>query len=239
MKVPVYKNSHAEALELEEEGKWLESHKANIDCKEGIERSIRENYDGMRLGGDVIKSLCNEYGIDRVKYVLATTIVENSDDGRYRPDNKEWANSMFIPDESENREFCVTSHPEVVNGLTTQYRRYLRQDLGLLDRSDCVTFDEPQDYTGKLLILGASALKDEYKQGKYQYFFATSGFGCDPTATGTKVFGEFLYDGEETHFHRGAFVGIADESKLPDWAFEKLEEIRGDMGEGESEVQSL
>ena len=56
MKVPVYKNSHAEALELEEEGKWLESHKANIECKEGIERSIRENYDGMRLGGDVIKS---------------------------------------------------------------------------------------------------------------------------------------------------------------------------------------
>ena len=53
------------------------------------------------------------------------------------------------------------------------------------------------------------------------------------------MFGEFLYDGEEPHFQRGAFVGIADESKLPEWAFEKLEEIRGDIGEGESEVQSL
>ena len=239
MKVPVYNYSLAEARELEEEEKWLESHKANVECKEGIEKAIRENYDGMSLGRDVAKELCDTYGIDRVKRVLATTIVENIEDGRYRPDNKEWANSVFIPEEAKNRDFCINCHPEIVNGLTSQYRRYLRQDLGLLDRSDCIPYDEPQDYSGRLLILGASALKDEFKQGKYQYFYATSGFGCDPTATGTKVFGEFLYDGEETHFHRGAFVGIADESKLPEWAFEKLEELRGDIGEGESEVQSL
>ena len=201
MKVPVYNYSLAEARELEEEEKWLESHKANVECKEGIEKAIRENYDGMSLGRDVAKELCDTYGIDRVKRVLATTIVENIEDGRYRPDNKEWANSVFIPEEAENRDFCINCHPEIVNGLTSQYRRYLRQDLGLLDKSDCIPYDEPQDYTGKLLILGASALRDEYKQGKYQYFFATSGFGCDPTATGTKVFGEFLYDGEETHFH--------------------------------------
>lgn len=239
MKVPVYKNSHAEALELEEEEKWLESHQANIECKQGIEKAIKENFDGMRLEKGVVKSLCDEYGIDRVKFVLATTVSENSDDGRYRPDNKAWADALYIPDDAENCEICVNSHSEVVNGLVTQYRRYLRQDLGLLDRSDCIPYDEPQDYTNRLLILGASALKDEFKQGKYQYFFAHSGFGCDPSATGTKVFGEFLYDGEETHFHRGAFVGIADESKLPEWAMEKLDEIRGDIDEGEGEVQSL
>jgi hypothetical protein len=238
MRAPIYKYSLAEARELDEESLWLESHKANVECKRGIEQAIRENFDGMRLNGGVVKSLCDEYGIDRVKFVLATTISENSEDGRYRPDNKEWAKSVFIPEETENRDFCVNSHPEVINGLASQYRRYLRQDLGLLDKSDCVRFDEPQDYTGRLLILGASTLKDEYKQGKYQYFFAYSGFGCDPSATGTKVFGEFLYDGEETHFHRGAFIGIADESKLPDWALERLEEIRTEIDEGETQSLS-
>ena len=83
MKVPVYNYSLAEARELEEEEKWLESHKANVECKEGIEKAIRENYDGMSLGRDVAKELCDTYGIDRVKRVLATTIVENIEDGRY------------------------------------------------------------------------------------------------------------------------------------------------------------
>ena len=41
MKVPVYNYSLAEARELEEEEKWLESHKANVECKEGIEKAIR------------------------------------------------------------------------------------------------------------------------------------------------------------------------------------------------------
>ena len=95
MKVPVYKNSHAEALELEEEEKWLESHQANIECKQGIEKAIKENFDGMRLEKGVVKSLCDEYGIDRVKFVLATTVSENRDDGRYRADNKAWADALY------------------------------------------------------------------------------------------------------------------------------------------------
>lgn len=57
MKVPVYNYSLAEARELEEEEKWLESHKANVECKEGIEKAIRENYDGMTLGREDRKSV--------------------------------------------------------------------------------------------------------------------------------------------------------------------------------------
>ena len=63
---------------------------------------------------------------------------------------------------------------------------------------------------------------------------AGGGFGD----IGTKVFGDFLYDGEDTHFHRGAFIGIADESKLPDWALERLEEIRTEIDEGETQSLS-
>ena len=39
-------------------------------------------------------------------------------------------------------------------------------------------------------------------------------------------------DDEHTHFYRDEFLGIADESKLPEWATQKLEEIRAGEDEG-------
>ena len=48
MRVPVYKYSLAEARELDEESLWLESHKANIECKEGIEK-FRKLFFGLRI----------------------------------------------------------------------------------------------------------------------------------------------------------------------------------------------
>ena len=115
------------------------------------------------------------------------------------------------------------------------YRRYIRKDLGILDRSDCVLTDEPQNYEGQLLILKTSALTEEYKKGDFQLFYANCGFGCSPTALGRKVFGMFLIDGEETNFSRSDFYGIADESKIPDWAVERLNEIRSEQTETEDE----
>ncbi len=78
------------------------------------------------------------------------------------------------------------------------------------------------NYEGKLLVLRPESLNEEYRFEEFQYFFAQAGFGCDPSKLGTKVFGKFLIDGEETSFRRGAFMGIADEKKLPEWAKAKL-----------------
>ncbi len=235
----LYRFSYEGAVDLEEVDMWLESHKENVRCKQSIEEMIREGFDGKTLRSDIAKDLCQEYGIERVKRVLATTIQENINDGRYRPENKDWAQSVRVPNDKQNQELCVDSHPELINGLVNQYKRYLRQDLGLLDSSDCLKFDSPQNYTNRLLILRSSVLVDEYKQGKYQYFFARDGFGCDPSATGNSVFGEFLCDGEVANFHRAQFIGIADESKLPEWAYERLQEIMDNIDEDESEVQSF
>lgn len=78
------------------------------------------------------------------------------------------------------------------------------------------------NYEGKLLVLRPEALKEEYRFEEFQYFLGQSGFGCDPSKLGTKVFGIFLIDGEETSFHRNAFMGVANEEKLPEWAKTKL-----------------
>ena len=82
-------------------------------------------------------------------------------------------------------------------------------------------------YENRLLILKPSSLKEEYRYAEFQLFLARAGFGCDPSKLGTKVFGEFLCDGEKASFRRYDFLGIADENKLPDWAKQKLQNMAG------------
>ena len=45
---------------------YRESKRANIICKNGIERMISDRFDGQSLYDDCIRELCDEYGVDRV-----------------------------------------------------------------------------------------------------------------------------------------------------------------------------
>ena len=65
-----------------------------------------------------------------------------------------------------------------------------------------------ENYSDRLLVLKPSSLKEDYRHEEFQYFFAESGFGCDPEKLGTKVFGRFLIDGEESAFRRYDFSEI-------------------------------
>ena len=154
------------------------------------------------------------------------------EDGRFRPANKEWADGIYIPKDRRNYEFSVGSHPEIVNGLITDYRQYLSDVLHQYGVGDCLPGSNHVNYEHQLLILNPFLLHEDYKHGDYQLFYATSGNGCDESNIGLKVFGRFLKDDEHTHFYRDEFLGIADESKLPEWATQKLEEIRAGEDEG-------
>ena len=96
-------------------------------------------------------------------------------------------------------------------------------DLKLLGRGECIADDN--EYAGKLLILKPTSLKEEFRQPYFQYFYATSGFGCYPDKLGAKVFGKILADGEECFFYRSDFIGVADTEKLPQWAKKRLEAV--------------
>ena len=93
-------------------------------------------------------------------------------------------------------------------------------------------------YENRLLILRPESLKEEFRHAEFQYFMARAGFGCDPSKLGTKVFGEFLCDGEKGSFRRCDFLGIADENKLPDWAKQKLQNMAG-QGSGIQNTQGI
>lgn len=124
----VYRNSRAYAGEHNEIPAFRDSFKLNRDCKEAIEAAIRENFDGMHLKHDVVKPVIEEFGTDRVAFVLANTLQHKDWDGRFSVANKEWASEIIIPDNTAmgmdlNTEFVVESHPAVLDGFVNLFRK--------------------------------------------------------------------------------------------------------------------
>ncbi len=183
---------------------------------------------------DGVQGIIDRYGFDRVNWVLANTIQQKEDDGRFSSANKAWAKQTYIPEDDVRWHFCVESHPGLTDMFVNQARRAW-QALGLFDRSHCT---EEQNYEGKLLVLKPSVLKDEYKAPDYQLFYAEDGFGCSPNARGRKVFGFFLKDGEQTNYDRADFLGVINEDHLPEWAREKLAEM-AEPNEGENQDMTM
>lgn len=151
---------------------WRASHQANIACKKAIEDSIRQGFDGVHLKEDCAKEVLEEFGFKRVNWVLANTIQEKSGDGRFRPDNRSWAQRTFIPEDMGHKvEFIVNSHSEVVNGFVNQVRDAY-QKLNLFGPEHCEPNSwEDLDYAGKVLVLSPDTLREgedilasDYKQ---------------------------------------------------------------------------
>ena len=79
----IYRSSITEAQEKNETELFRASHKLNIDCKNAIETAIRENFDGMRLKKTCLRPVLEEFGADRMNWVLANTVQQNEYDGRF------------------------------------------------------------------------------------------------------------------------------------------------------------
>ena len=81
--------------------------------------------------------MLEEFGFKRVNWVLANTIQEKSWDGRFRQDNKAWAQHTFIPEDAGHKvEFIVESHPAVLDGFISEVRQAY-QKLHLFGPEHC------------------------------------------------------------------------------------------------------
>nr|WP_267024201.1 DUF3849 domain-containing protein [Variimorphobacter saccharofermentans] len=112
---------------MQKEQEKLE-HGIRMECKEAIEKAIAENFDGTTLPRDTAKGVIEQYGKERVEYVLANTITHLAHDGRFSVNNKEWAKGIVPSAEWNTRDLIVTSHPAVLDGFTNQARRYQELD---------------------------------------------------------------------------------------------------------------
>ena len=152
-KVPLYPYNAKTARERGELDKWRESFRENCACAGGIDVLIRENFDGMHMKDGTVEKIVELYGRKRVEHVLANTVQARHGDGRFRPSNREWANSHYIPpDEMHNCCFAARSHSAILDGFISNYRK-LVMDLGMFDQKQCEPDSSDLDYTGKVLVL--------------------------------------------------------------------------------------
>lgn len=121
-----YKKEQAEEAMRREQEKL--EHGVRIECKEAIEKAIAEKFDGYTLPRDTAEGVIKQFGKERVENVLANTIMHLSNDGRFSPNNKEWAKILVSDADWQTRDYIVTSHPAVLDGFTNQARRYIERD---------------------------------------------------------------------------------------------------------------
>ena len=125
--VPVYYEPFSYAQEHGEVDLYRTSYRMNSECKQAIHETIADNYDGMHLGDDAVNQVVQQYGMERVGYILANTLHHKSYDGRFSASNKEWAEQVSTPEHNAERmtfrtDWVVDSHPAVLNGFVTMYR---------------------------------------------------------------------------------------------------------------------
>lgn len=137
-----------EAQKALEKAQAVIERKTKVACKEAIERTISEKFDGYRLPKDTSDEVIRKYGSERVSYVLANTVMHLTHDGRFSPDNKAWAKEIEPYAKYENRDLIVSSHPAVLNGFINQTRRYMEQEKEIaaqqitIDGQLCLKIDE-------------------------------------------------------------------------------------------------
>lgn len=128
--VPVYYESFAYAAENGEVDLYRISRQLNEDCRNAIEEAIADNFDGMHLADDAAKSVVEQFGMERMGYILAYTLNYNNHDGRYSHSNKEWAETTCKGERGNNirPDWIVRSHPAVLNGFVDMYRKELEAE---------------------------------------------------------------------------------------------------------------
>lgn len=119
---PVYRHTLDYAVEHAAADEYLDSRKLNIDCKKAVEEAIRTHFDGLHLAEDVVEPVLEEYGQERLAFVLACTVQNNAKDGRFSRKTKAWAEGISIPENvgrgrDLNLDYVVDSHPAVLDGF--------------------------------------------------------------------------------------------------------------------------
>ncbi|MDE7242850.1 MAG: DUF3849 domain-containing protein [Oscillospiraceae bacterium] len=127
-KTPLYKNSFEYAYQHGEADQSIASKRANIACRDAIEKAVASHYNGYSLDTEVaVKEVVQQFGYERLFYVLANTVQTMDWDGRVSQNNKAWAQTIPIVFEKGERDtsYLITrTHP----GLLDMFVRDARHE---------------------------------------------------------------------------------------------------------------
>lgn len=153
--LPVYQQTLQYAMEHGAADDYLDSRKLNIDCKKAIEDTIKEHFDGMRLSLEDSGGVLEQFGTERVSYVLANTLRHLSEDGRFSRDNRVWADGIEVTENIHrgmdmNLDYLVNSHPAVLDG----YIHLVRGEIRMLDVEKKMGIPHVTEQTSGLMVEG-------------------------------------------------------------------------------------
>ena len=191
----------------------LEATMISRNCGSDIEKGISTHFDGMHLNTDFIANLYALYGEERMNYVLANTVQMSDSDGRYSPDNKAWAKEININNaEDDRRAFYVNSHPAVLDGFITAYRKHVKEFKEQLDKEENKEqmSENTRDYT-KITARGDKVVNIEKDTGGRDIAI------IDRTATSNKDYVVAIgYHTETGDWEQGRY-GFESQEKAENW----------------------
>jgi hypothetical protein len=158
---PIYFNSAEIAIKNNELDLYRESKQKNIDCANAIDKAVKENYKGDFLYDlkTAVKSVIDEFGFDRINFVLASDLKNRDYDGRFSDENKKWARTFYFPQNEENTHFAINTHPAILDGFIDRLREI---------------FDEQE--SKKIISKHSRSKSQNYKIKKAVLFTNNSGF---------------------------------------------------------------
>jgi hypothetical protein len=79
------------------------------------------------------------------------------------------------------------------------------------------------DINGKIVVLKKTSLRREFRTLVHRIVRASSGFGCNPKASGSAVFTKGVFDNDEARWTRSDFEGWMTEEELVELCNENKE----------------
>lgn len=120
--LPVYLASATFARENGELDVYRASYRANMDCKSAIEDAISRHYADNRLDTSAcVQEVSDRFGMERIAFVLASTVQTKDWDGRISDSNKEWAKGF--PALGKHEYVCSQAHPGLINLFVNRFRK--------------------------------------------------------------------------------------------------------------------
>jgi hypothetical protein len=127
---PLYKQSVDYAKENGEIQAWRDSYKLNVECGVSLDKAVIDNnYELYRYDlNSAIRGVVDEYGTDRVAWVLASQVNDQSYDGRLSNASKDWAKGFDTP----KPDVYLKSHMTLIEGLVDKFRKIEKEKPSLM-----------------------------------------------------------------------------------------------------------
>lgn len=101
-KLPVYPYSGSYAREHDELELYRKSRRANVACRDAIDKAISEHYKDNSLDGKAaVAQVVEQFGFDRMLHICACTVRDKERDGRISQDNIRWAHTLPIFEDND------------------------------------------------------------------------------------------------------------------------------------------